>query len=115
MMGITFEWQGNPPPISVARYRQRARRRRPQIARAYLDGGADDLDTLTANEAGFLRWRLRQKILAAVSVPNLATVVAGARLSVPVAIAPTAIAGLFHRGGEAAAAIAAERAGSFSF
>ena len=99
-------------PVSVEAWRRLARRRLPDIAWNYLDGGADDHVTLDANVAGFRRWRLRQRCLTGVSTPRLATRMAGAAVALPVALAPTGAAGLSHWSGDVAAHRAAERAGT---
>lgn len=100
------------PPVSVAAWRRLARRRLPDIAWHYVDGGADDRVTLRGNETGFLRWRLRQRALAGVSQPRLGATLARTELALPVALAPTGISGLSHWTGEIAAARAAEGKGS---
>jgi L-lactate dehydrogenase (cytochrome)/(S)-mandelate dehydrogenase len=103
---------GRMKPLSVPGYREAARRALPAVAFAYLDGGADDLTTLNQNRAAFGRWTLRQRVLAGVNAPNLATTIAGTDLSMPLMLAPTGLSGLTHWSGDPAAARAAERAGT---
>ena len=100
------------PPVSVEAWRRRARRALPDLAWAYLDGGADDHVTLTDNEAGFRRWRLRQRVLTGVTKPSLAATMAREAVALPVALAPTGAAGLSHWTADPAAHRAAERAGT---
>lgn len=99
-------------PISVEAWRRLARRRLPDLPWNYVDGGADDHVTLRENVAGFERWRLRQRCLTGVSRPKLAAIMAGAPVSLPVALAPTGAAGLSHWTGDLAATRAAEKAGT---
>jgi isopentenyl diphosphate isomerase/L-lactate dehydrogenase-like FMN-dependent dehydrogenase len=110
--GFDYRLFGGEPPISIEDYRRIARRRLPAMAWAYLDGGADDLVTLTDNREGFRRWRLRMRSLAGVTKPDLSVTVAGTRLSLPIALAPTGIIGMAHWSGDVAAARAAETAGT---
>jgi isopentenyl diphosphate isomerase/L-lactate dehydrogenase-like FMN-dependent dehydrogenase len=103
---------GEEPPISVEDYRRLARRRLPDMAWAYVDGGADDLITLNDNRDAFRRWRLRQRVLTGIVKPDLSATMAGTKLSMPVALAPTGIIGMAHWSGDVAAARAAETAGT---
>jgi isopentenyl diphosphate isomerase/L-lactate dehydrogenase-like FMN-dependent dehydrogenase len=113
-LAYKFRLRDPAPRVSIEAWRQAARRRLPDLAWNYLDGGADDLVTLHRNMAGFRRWRLRQRVLTGVREPVLATVMAREQLALPVALAPTGAAGLSHWTGDVAAARAAERAGSRS-
>jgi len=112
MAAFRFRLHTGIPPVSVADWRQAARRRVPEVAWSYIDGAAADQITLTENVAGFSRWRLHQRSLAGVSAPNLATQVGGIPISLPVALAPTGASGLAHWSGEPAAARAAEACGT---
>ena len=111
-MAVTLRWRDPTPPLSIADWRSLARRRLPKLAWAFLEGGADDHVTLDANRSAFGKWRLRQRSLAGVAGPDLSTTIAGERLSLPIALAPTGGAGLSHWTGDIAAARAAEQAGS---
>lgn len=99
-------------PASVEAWRRLARRKLPDLPWNYLDGGADDLVTLRENRTAFERWRLRQRCLTGVSAPDLSTTMAGERVALPVALAPTGAAGLSHWSADVAAGRAAERAGT---
>lgn len=112
MRGFEYRLFGAAGPISVEDYRQIARRRVPAMAWAYIDGGADDLVTLTDNREAFRRWRLRMRSLTGVAKPDLSTTVAGTKISMPLALAPTGLVGIAHWSGDAAAARAAEAAGT---
>lgn len=113
-MAYKFKLRDPAPPVSVEAWRQLARRRLPDLAWNYLDGGADDLVTLNQNMAGFRQWRLRQRVLTGVCDPVLANIMAREEVSLPVALAPTGAAGLSHWTGDIAAARAAECAGTRS-
>ncbi|MCB2072465.1 MAG: alpha-hydroxy-acid oxidizing protein [Novosphingobium sp.] len=100
------------PPFNVAEWRERARRRLPEVAWSYIDGGADDRLTLSENVSSFRRWRLRMRSATGVNAPDLATSVAGTEISLPLALAPIGAAGLAHWTAEPAAARAAESCGT---
>jgi L-lactate dehydrogenase (cytochrome) len=98
-------------PASVTDYRERARRRLPRQLFDYIDGGAYAERSMADNTAALSRIRLRQRVLRDVSDIDLATQVLGQQLSLPVALAPVGLAGMFARRAEVQAARAAERAG----
>src|ERR1700691_5260838 len=98
-------------PISVEEWRAAARRKLPELAWAYLEGGADDLVARDANMASFRQWRLRQRVLTGTSAPDLSATVAKTPLQLPLALAPTGATGLSHWQGDIAAGRAAEKAG----
>lgn len=98
--------------ISVSDYRELAHRRVPPMAWNYVDGAADDQQTLRDNQAAFARWVFRPHVLTGVTKPKVARRVAGADLSVPILLSPTGFTGLSHWRGDIAAARAAESRGS---
>jgi isopentenyl diphosphate isomerase/L-lactate dehydrogenase-like FMN-dependent dehydrogenase len=110
-MAFSLQLRDNAAPVSIDAWRTRARAALPELAWAYVDGGADDHVTLKANVAGFAGWRLRQRCLTGIVAPDLQTNMAGVRMSMPVALAPTGAAGLSHWSGDVAATRAAEQAG----
>jgi len=77
----------------------------------YFAGGADDEVTLAENLAAFRRLRLWPRMLRGGFAGSMETVLPGARLDLPIAIAPTAFHGLAHPDGECATARAAAAAG----
>jgi len=77
----------------------------------YIDGGSYAEQTLAANVADFAAIRLRQRVLQDVSALSLSTTIFGQTLSMPVALAPVGLAGLYARRGEIQAARAARHAG----
>lgn len=76
----------------------------------YAGGSADNL-TLRDNRAAFERLRLNPRVLVDVSEVDTSVEVLGHRESMPVMIAPTAMARLGHPDGELAIARAAAQAG----
>jgi len=77
----------------------------------YIDGGAYEEATLRANEEDLAAIALRQRVLRDVSELRLATTVLGQELSMPVALAPVGLAGMFAARAEVQAARAAAAAG----
>jgi L-lactate dehydrogenase (cytochrome) len=97
--------------LTVADLRALARARIPRAVFDYADGGAYSESTLRANETDFKRLRLRQRVLIDVEARSTCVEVAGQRWALPVGIAPTGLAGLFHGDGEIHGARAAAAAG----
>ena len=82
-----------------------------QTALDYVDGGAWSEVSLAENEAAWLRYRLRPRVLVDVSRLDPSTTMLGAAVSMPVGIAPMAAHGLVHPEAELATARAAAAAG----
>ncbi len=95
----------------VADYRELARRRLPRVLFDYIDGGSYGEVTLRRNVEDLEAIALRQRVLRDVSTISLATEWFGQPLSMPVALAPVGMAGMYARRGEAQAARAAQAAG----
>ena len=112
MGAFKFRLNTGVPPVSVAEWREKARRKLPEVAWSYLEGGSDDKVTLADNMSGFRAWRLRQRSVTGVTAPDLTATVAGTQLSMPLALAPVGATGLAHWTGEPAAARAAESCGT---
>jgi L-lactate dehydrogenase (cytochrome)/(S)-mandelate dehydrogenase len=112
MKPYSLSWGVRTSPISVEGYRQRARAVLPKMVWSYVDGGADDLISLYENQAGFRRYRLRQRALTGVANPELGTRMADEAVPMPVALAPTGMSGLVQWRGDVAAARAAEAFGT---
>lgn len=112
MTAFQFRLRSGAQPISVADWRSEARRRLPDMAWNYIEGGADDLVTVHANSDGFSRYRLRMRALCAVEKPDLSATIAGMSMSMPLALAPVGATGLAHWKGDIAAARAAESRGT---
>ncbi|HEU5477817.1 MAG TPA: alpha-hydroxy acid oxidase [Gaiellaceae bacterium] len=99
-------------PLSVADYERLAEERLEPGAWAYLAGGSGDEWTLRENRAAFERWTFRPRVLCDVSEIATATTVLGARLELPVVVAPVAYQELFDPDGECATARAAAATGA---
>ena len=97
---------------SVAAMRELARRPCPGRCSISRDGGAEDERTLRRNESAFDRLQLMPTPLNGSAVPGPVAQLFGHKLSMPVMIGPTGLAGLFWPGGEIAAAKAAGEAGT---
>jgi (S)-mandelate dehydrogenase len=98
-------------PISVADYRERARRRLPKIIFDFLEGGAEDEVTLGRNIAAFRKIAFRPQRLTDVSRRTIACELFGAAVAAPLVVAPTGLNGLLWPRGDLALARAAARAG----
>ena len=91
-----------------------ARRAVPDMVWAYIDYGAEDLQTLRANREAFGRYMLRTRVLTGNEASDLSVTIGNQTISLPVLLAPTGLVGLSHWTGERGAAQAAERAGTLS-
>lgn len=100
-------------PVTAVDFRDLARRRLPGFLFDYIDGGASDELTLRANIDDFSRVKLRQRVLVDVSHIDTNATLAGDAFSMPLALAPVGLAGMYAQRGEAQAARAAatERVG----
>jgi L-lactate dehydrogenase (cytochrome) len=98
-------------PACVDDFRRLACRRLPRFLYDYIDGGSYAEVTLRNNVADLQKLRLRQRVLHNVANIRLETEMLGRRVSMPVALAPVGLAGLYARRGEVQAARAAEAAG----
>ena len=114
MPAFTYKLSSRPGPITVEDYRVRARRAVPDMVWAYVDYGAEDLETLRANRGAFGRYMLKTKVLTGHEAKDLAVTIGGQQVSLPVLFAPTGLVGLSHWTGEVGAAQAAERAGTLA-
>jgi L-lactate dehydrogenase (cytochrome) len=92
-------------------FREAARRRIPRAIFDYADGGSYGELTLAANRRDLDAIQLKPRVMVDVSQRRLASSMVGQPVALPLAIAPTGLAGLFHRDGEICGARAAEAAG----
>jgi 4-hydroxymandelate oxidase len=88
-----------------------ARRSMASDAFDYCAGGAGDEISLSENVSSFARWKLRPRVLVDVSAIDISTEILGARVAMPVGLAPTALQRLAHPEGEVATARAAAATG----
>jgi L-lactate dehydrogenase (cytochrome) len=77
-----------------------ARRRIPRAIFDYADGGAYEERTLRRNASDLDAIQFRQRVMVDVSKVSLTTMFVGTPATMPVAIAPTGLSGLFHADGE---------------
>ncbi|THD54270.1 L-lactate dehydrogenase [Phenylobacterium sp.] len=96
---------------SVSDYRELARRRLPKIFFEYIDGGSYAEVTLKRNVADLEAIALRQRVMCDMSSLDMSVTTLGQTLSMPVALAPVGMAGMYARRGEVQAARAAKAAG----
>jgi L-lactate dehydrogenase (cytochrome) len=96
---------------SVADYRELARRRLPKMFFDYIDGGSYAEATLARNVADMEAIALRQRVMRDMSALDMSVEILGQKLSMPVALAPVGMAGMYARRGETQAARAAAKAG----
>ena len=92
---------------SISDLRELARRRVPRAIFDYADGGSYEEQTLRRNAADLDALSFRQRVMVDVSAITLATTLLGVPVSMPLAIAPTGLAGFFHADGEILGARAA--------
>lgn len=98
--------------ISSSRdYRIAAKRRLPPFLFHYIDGGAYAERTLRRNADDLADVALRQRVLRDMSALDLGTRLFDESLSLPVALGPVGLTGMYARRGEVQAARAADRHG----
>ena len=98
--------------LNLADYARAALAKLPKDVCDYYEGGALDEITLRENTAGWERLKLYYHVLAGVKGREMSTTVLGQRISMPIAVAPTAFHKLACPEGEIAAARAAKAAGT---
>ena len=91
--------------------RQIARRNVPRVFVDYMEAGSYSEHTRDANVDDMRKVKLRQRVLVDVSQRTLATTVLGEPLAMPLALAPTGLAGMQFADGEILACHAAHKAG----
>jgi L-lactate dehydrogenase (cytochrome) len=99
------------PITHIEELRVLAQRKLPRAVFDFIDRGSYDEVTMKANRADLADIRFRQRVMVDVSESSLSTNILGERASLPIALAPTGLAGLLYRDGEIAAARAAEASG----
>ncbi len=92
-------------------YREAARRRLPPFLFHYIDGGAYAEHTLRRNVDDLSDLALRQRVLKGVGDVDISTTLFDEKVSMPVALAPVGLTGMYARRGEVQAARAAARKG----
>ena len=92
---------------SASDYREAARRKVPPFLYHYLEGGAYAERTLARNTADLADIALRQIVLKSVGEVSTATTFFDEEVSMPLALSPVGLAGMYARRGEVQAARAA--------
>ncbi|MGF6231019.1 L-lactate dehydrogenase (cytochrome) [Inquilinus ginsengisoli] len=100
-----------PTITNIQDLRALAARRIPRAIFDYADRGSYDEVTLRANRADLAAIGLRQRVMIDVDKRSVATTILGEDVTMPLAIAPTGLTGLFHGDGEILGARAAEAFG----
>src|ERR1700761_4114406 len=93
--------------LSIEDFRREAQRRIPRAIFDYADGGSYEERTIARNAADLDAMTFRQRVMVDMSNISLATSLLGSPVSMPLAIGPTGLAGLFHADGEILGARAA--------
>ncbi|QOQ83281.1 MULTISPECIES: FMN-dependent L-lactate dehydrogenase LldD [Comamonas] len=96
---------------STTDYRAAAQKRLPPFLFHYLDGGAYAEKTLARNVDDLADVALRQRVLKDMSQLDTGIELFGEKFSIPVALAPVGLTGMFARRGEVQAAMAADKKG----
>jgi L-lactate dehydrogenase (cytochrome) len=91
--------------------RRLAQKRVPRMFYDYADSGSWTEGTYRANERDFQDIKLRQRVMVDIDNRSTATRMIGVNVAMPVALAPTGLAGMQHADGEILAAKAAEKFG----
>ncbi len=97
--------------LNIGDLRELARRRIPRAIFDYAAGGSYDERTLMRNTEDLDAMTFRPRVMVDVSNVSLGTTLVGTPVSLPLAIGPTGLAGLFHADGEILAARAAAACG----
>ena len=91
--------------------RRMAHRNVPRVFIEYMEAGSYSEHTRDANTADMKAIKLRQRVLVGMSQRKLSTTVLGEELAMPLALAPTGLAGMQYADGEILACRAAHKAG----
>ena len=83
--------------INIDELRSLARRRLPRAVFEFIDGGAQDEDTLRANSEDFRRLRFLTRVLTDVSNIDQSVELYGRRYDSPLVLALTGVEGLLWR------------------
>lgn len=98
-------------PVTTDDYRRLAEKRLPRFLFDYIDGGSGEELSLERNRTDLQEIRLQQRVMRDVGNIETHTELMGQDASMPVALAPVGLAGMYRRRGEAQAARAAARSG----
>ena len=101
----------NVTPVTALDYRRLAEKRLPRFLFDYIDGGANEEQTMAANISDFGHLYLKQRVMRDVDHIDSSCILSGSAASMPMAIAPIGMAGMMARRGEVLGARAASKAG----
>ena len=96
--------------LTIAELEKHAEVRMNKQTRDYYNEGADSGSTLLENIQAYAKYRIRPRVLRDISQINTSVELFGARQSIPLGVAPTAMQCLAHPDGEIATARACEKA-----
>jgi isopentenyl diphosphate isomerase/L-lactate dehydrogenase-like FMN-dependent dehydrogenase len=99
------------PPLTLEEHDAAARAVLPADVYDFIAGGAGEEWTLEENRRSFARWKLRPRVLRGADDPDTSIELLGARVSMPVLVAPWAYQRLVHPDGDVATARGAAAAG----
>ena len=91
--------------------RRTAKRKLPKMFYEYIDTGSWTESTYRANSNDFSEIKFRQRVLVDMENRSLKTQMLGQDVSMPLALSPTGLTGMFHADGEILAARACEKFG----
>lgn len=97
--------------LCIDELREMARRRLPNFAFEYMDGGAEQEATLQHNRAVFDKWRFVPNTLVDTGARDQGVQLLGAESRAPFVLAPTGLNGVMHHRGDMALARVAAAAG----
>lgn len=97
--------------VEIKDLQKLAKSRLPKLFYDYIDSGSWTETTYRSNESDFQKINLRQRVAVDMTDRSLASTIVGQPVSMPIALAPTGLTGMFHADGEMLAARAAEKMG----
>lgn len=96
---------------SPSDFRRAAKAKLPRFLFDYVDGGANQEQTMQRNIDALQKIQLRQNVLRDMSHLDLTTEILGEKVNLPMILAPVGITGMYSRRGEVQAAKAADAKG----
>ena len=103
--------QRPPVPFHSAALREAARRKMSDAAWAYIDGGAGNEESISANSAAFSRYAIRPRMMRPNETADHSGLLFGRRLAFPLLLAPIGALDLVCRGADRLVARAAGQLG----
>ncbi len=100
-----------PTIVEISDLKKMAQKRVPKMFFDYADSGSWTESTYRANESDFHKLMLRQRVAVDMTNRSLESQMVGQDVAMPIAVAPTGLAGMHYPNGEMVAAQACEEAG----